>query len=206
MRDAAGKLLAYNPELQRGQTVKVLIRGCQPSASYSMTMFHNDATFPAATADASGTVTWSTLTVPDDAVAGASNWDYSPDCTGGKNPVRAVDFTVPEPSSESPSASPTDSPTDNPSDEPTDGSSSEPTDGSSGDSSGTTSGTTTTGGSGTGGDSTSGGTSPTGGLASTGSQIALFSGLGAVILVTAGVLAVRYGRREGLLKFGDPRS
>ncbi|MFF3142274.1 hypothetical protein ACFVRU_11225, partial [Streptomyces sp. NPDC057927] len=72
--------------------------------------------------------------------------------------------------------------------------------------SGTTSGTTTTGGGGTGGDSTSGGTSPTGGLASTGSQIALFSGLGAVVLVTAGVLAVRYGRREGLLKFGDPRS
>ncbi|MEU2865435.1 Ig-like domain-containing protein [Streptomyces mirabilis] len=206
MRDAAGKLLAYNPELQRGQTVKVLIRGCQPNATYSMTMFHNDATFPAATADASGTVTWSTLTVPGDAVAGASNWDYSPDCTGGKNPVRAVDFTVPEPSSGSPSASPTDSPTDTPSGEPTDGSSSEPTDGSSGDSSGITSGTTTTGGGGTGGDSTSGGTSPTGGLASTGSQIALFSGLGAVVLVTAGVLAVRYGRREGLLKFGDPRS
>lgn len=207
MRDDSGQLLAVNPELKRGQTVKVIARGCQPNAKYSMVMFHNDTKFPDGTADASGTVTWPTLTVPDDAVAGQTSWNYDPICNGGAdNHLSAVQFTVAEPSSDSPSPSPTGTTTD----EPTDDSSSSPTDDSSGDSSGTTSGTTTggssTGGSSTGGDSTSGGTSPTGGLASTGSEIALFSGLGAVILVTAGVFAVRYGRREGLLKFGEPRS
>ncbi|MFE5144478.1 Ig-like domain-containing protein [Streptomyces fagopyri] len=212
MHDATGRLLPYNPELQRGQTVEVVIRGCAPATGYAMALFHDDTAFPDATSDADGTVTWPALTVPDDAVAGQTRWDYSPDCTG-VGAVGAVDFTVPEPSSESPSASPTDSPSDGPSEEPTDGPSDEPTDGSPGDTSGVTGGADTggvdggggTGGS-TGGGSTSGGTSPTGGLASTGSQIALFSGIGAVVLVTAGVLAVRFGRREGLLRFGGPRS
>ena len=44
-----------------------------------------------------------------------------------------------------------------------------------------------------------------GGLASTGSQIALFSGIGAVVLTAAGIAFVRFGRRNGLLTFGDPR-
>ncbi|MFE2421224.1 Ig-like domain-containing protein [Streptomyces hokutonensis] len=205
MRDDSGNLLAVNPELQRGQTVKVIIRGCTPSATYSMVMFHDDTTFPSATADANGTVTWPTLTVPEDAVAGQTNWDYSPDCTGLES-VGAVQFTVPEPATDSASPSPTDTSTDQPTDEPTDESSS-PSDNSSGDSSGTTTGGSTDGGgSTTGGDSTTGGTSATGGLASTGSQIALFSGIGAVVLVSAGVVLVRFGRREGLLKFGEPRS
>ncbi|MGW1874701.1 Ig-like domain-containing protein [Streptomyces sp. NPDC001975] len=204
----SGTLLDYNPVLERGQSVKVVIRGCVAGTKYSMAMRSNDTEFPDATADASGTVTWASLTVPDDAVAGQTNWDYSPDCTGGVNAVGAVDFTLAEPSSESPSASPTDGSTDDPTDEPTDGSSTEPTDGSSsGDTSGTTSG-------GTGGDSTSGGTSGTsggsggsgGGLASTGSQIALFSGVGAVVLTAAGLAFVRYGRRNGLLTFGEPRA
>ncbi|MFF4970664.1 Ig-like domain-containing protein [Streptomyces sp. NPDC001083] len=211
MHDATGRLLPYNPELERGQTVEVVIRGCTPGATYTMALFHDDTTFPDATAATDGTVTWPALTVPDDAVAGQTRWDYSPDCTGVGS-VGAVDFTVPEPS-ESPSGSPSDSPTDGPpSDEPTDGPSDGPTDGSSGDTSGVSGGSTgggdagggSTGGS-TGGGSTSGGTSPAGGLASTGGEIALFSGIGAVVLVTAGVLAVRFGRREGLLRFGAPR-
>lgn len=209
MRDDAGALLPYNPELRRGQTVKVIIRGCTPGGTYGMELFHDDTAFPDATADADGTVTWPTLTVPDDAVGGQTRWDYSPDCTG-VGAVGAVDFTVPEPS-ESPSGDPTDNPTDDPSGDPTDNPTDEPTDGPSGDTSGGTDGGADTGGSDTGGGtggtggSTSGGASPSGGLASTGSEIALFSGIGAVVLVSAGILAVRFGRREGLLKFGAPR-
>jgi hypothetical protein len=215
MRDDSGKLLPFNPELKRGQTVSVLIRGCTPGTSYAMSMFHDDTTFPAAEADQSGTATWARLTVPDEAVAGQTSWVYSPQCTGGRNAVQQVDFTIGEPSSsESPTATPTDDPTDGPSGDPTD----TPT----GDTAGTTDGGT--GGDGTGGSgssgstgdsgsgsvsgsaSASGGTSPQGGLASTGSQVALFSGIGAVVLVAAGVLFVRFGRRGRLLNFGEPRA
>ncbi|MFG2945068.1 Ig-like domain-containing protein [Streptomyces adustus] len=203
MRDSSGQLLAVNPQLTRGQTVKVIIRGCSPGATYTMAMFNNDTAFPSATADANGTVTWPTLTVPEDAVAGQTSWDYSPDCTGVGS-VAAVSFTLAEPSSQSPSSSPSGDPSDDPSGDPSD----DPT----GDTSGTTTGGDgTTGGdtgsggsSGSGGGSGSGGTSPQGGLASTGSQIALFSGVGAVVLVTAGVVFVRFGRRNGLLTFGEP--
>ncbi|MER7835388.1 Ig-like domain-containing protein [Streptomyces sp. NPDC096040] len=205
--NGSGDLLADNPQLERGQSVKLLLRGCEPGTKYTMTMRNNDSSFPAATADASGTVTWPTLTVPEGAVAGQTYWDNTPDCTGGSYPVAQVNFTLAEPSSESPSATPTDGSSDEPTDQPTDGSSTEPTDGSSGDTSGTTSGTA-------GGDTTSGGSSTTsggssgsgGGLASTGSQIALFSGVGAVILTGAGIAFVRYGRRNGLLTFGEPRA
>jgi uncharacterized membrane protein YgcG len=204
--NASGALLAENPQLKRGQSVKVLFRGCVPGTAYTMTMSHNDASFPSATADASGTATWPTLTVPEDGVAGQNYWENNPSCDGGKNAQKTVRFTLAEPSSESPSATPTDGSSDDPTDEPTDGSSTEPTDGSSGDTSGTTSGST-------GGDSTSGGGSSTGGssgtggnLASTGSQIALFSGVGAVVLTGAGIAFVRYGRRNGLLTFGEPRA
>ncbi|MER6466527.1 Ig-like domain repeat protein [Streptomyces sp. NPDC001228] len=204
----SGTLLGYNPQLERGQSVKVVIRGCVSGTAYAMALRGNDARFPDATADASGTVTWDALTVPDDAVAGPTNWDYSPDCTGGVNAVGAVDFTLAEPSSESPSATPSDDPGGDPSDEPTDGPSDRPTDGSSGDTAGTTGGDGTSGGT-TGGSDTSGGSGTSGGgggLASTGSQIALFSGIGAVVLTAAGIGFVRYGRRNGLLTFGEPRA
>ncbi|MFE6486083.1 Ig-like domain-containing protein [Streptomyces sp. NPDC057757] len=202
--DATGERLADNPELDRGQTVKVVVRGCEPGAKFTMAMDRNDTAFPDATADTNGVVTWPTLTVPADAVEGQSAWDFSPNCA----PVTAVAFTVAAPASESPSGDPSASedPSDDPTDEPTD----DPTgDTSGGDTSGTTSGTTggdTSGGATTGGgDSGTGGTSPQGGLASTGSQIALFSGIGAVVLAAAGFVLVRFGRRNGLLSFGEPR-
>lgn len=207
MHNAAGERLPTNPQLERGQKVKVVIRGCTPNAKYSMELFNNDTEFPDATADASGTVTWQTLTVPEDATAGQTRWDYSPDCTNTPEAALAVEFTLAEPSSESPSSSPSDDPSGDPSDDPsddtTDAPTGEPTDGTSGD---TTSGTTggDSGSTGTSGGSTTGGTSAQGGLASTGSQIALFSGVGAVVLCAAGVFLVRYGRRNGLLKFGEP--
>lgn len=210
IRDASGERLPDTPELRRGQTVELIVRGCTPGTSYAMSMRGNDAEFPDATADAGGVVTWKTLTVPEDAVAGRTAWDFEADkgcrANGGVGAtVTSAPFTVPEPSSESPSGSPTDDPsgdpTDDPSGDPTDDPSGDPTSDPSGDPSGIT------GGSGTGGTGTSGGTggtSPTGGLASTGSQVALFGGLGAVLLTAGGVFAMRFARRNGLLGFGEP--
>ncbi|MGY4745353.1 Ig-like domain repeat protein [Streptomyces sp. ATMOS53] len=215
IHDAADKRLAVEPQLQRGQTVKLIVRGCTAGTTYAMKLSGNDAAFAAATADASGVATWPTLTVPDDAVAGRASWTFT---AAGKNcrtnggvgvDFTTASFTVPEPSgspsptgSADPSADPTDDPTDAPTDQPTDQPTDAPTDGT-GDTAGTTSGTTSgaTGGAGTGGTSTTGG-----GLASTGSEIALFSGIGAVVLCTAGILFVRFGRRRGLLHFGEPRA
>ncbi|MFJ8788081.1 Ig-like domain-containing protein [Streptomyces sp. NPDC102462] len=200
MLDAAsGERLAGNPELKRGQTVKLIVRRCQPNTTFAMAMERNDTGFPSAKSDANGEVTWAELTVPDDAVEGNSGWKLSPTCQTEEGSVISVPFTVPAPTDESPSGDPSDDPTDEPTDEPSDG----PT----GDTAGTTGGGSTTGGdSASGGGSTSGGTSPSGGLASTGSQIALFSGVGAVVLTAAGIAFVRYGRRNGLLTFGEPRS
>lgn len=206
IQDEDGKRLTGTPgpELERGQKVKVIVRGCEAGAAHSMSLVNREDSFPSATADADGVVTWNSLTVPEDMVAGTASWTWTPSCTylNGAT-VNAVSFTVAEPSSESPS--PSDDPSGDPSDDPTDDPTADPT----GDTSGTTDGGTTSGttdgGSSTGGDSTTGGTSPTGGLASTGSQIALFSGIGAVVLVTAGFVFVRFGRRNGLLNFGDPR-
>lgn len=199
--DASGERLALIPELQRGQTVKLIVRRCQPDTSFDIAMDRNDTDFPSATSDPSGTVTWPALTVPDDAVEGNTAWLFSPGCAEpGGGTLSSVGFKVPAPSSESPS----DDPSDNPSDDPTDDPTGDPTDDPTTDPSGDTSGTTA-GDSGTSGDSGSGGTSPSGGLASTGSQIALFSGIGAVVLTGAGIAFVRFGRRNGLLNFGDPR-
>ncbi|MGP4013331.1 Ig-like domain repeat protein [Streptomyces sp. 4N124] len=206
IRDESGQLLTGTPELQRGQTVSVIVRGCEPGSTHSMTMKNNDSEFPDAKADGDGTVTWPKLTVPEDAVAGATAWDWDPDCLA-PGAQGQINFTIPEPSG-SPSGDPTDDPsgdpTDDPSGAPSDDPSGDPTDDPSGDTSGTTSGTTAGDSSGTGGDS--GGTSPQGGLASTGSQIALFSGIGAIVLTAAGIAFVRYGRRNGLLNFGDPNA
>ncbi|MEV7319078.1 Ig-like domain-containing protein [Streptomyces sp. NPDC093970] len=206
IQDASGTRLADNPELERGQAVKLIVRRCQPSTSFALSMDRNDAGFPSATSDANGTVTWTGLTVPDDAVEGTSGWTLSPGCDAGgsEGTVTTVAFKVPAPPSGSPSATPTDDPTDDPTDEPTD----EPTATSTDDTGGTTDGGGTTGGDSTtsGGGSGSGGSSGGGGLASTGSQIALFSGVGAVVLTAAGIAFVRYGRRNGLLTFGEPRS
>ncbi|MDO0935888.1 Ig-like domain-containing protein [Streptomyces sp. DG2A-72] len=208
MQDGSGKRLAENPALERGQKVKLIVRRCQPDTTFALAMERNDAEFPSAKSDAGGTVTWQELAIPDDAVEGDSAWTLSPGCTGEvvtDGTLAAVPFTVPAPSSESPGDDPSDEPSDDPSDDP----SGEPSDDPSGDTSGTTSGTTSgaaDGGSTTGGDSTSGGTSPQGGLASTGSQIALFSGIGAIVLTAAGIAFVRYGRRNGLLNFGDPNA
>jgi uncharacterized membrane protein YgcG len=211
MLDASGTRLAPGSELQRGQTVKLIVRGCVPDTSYALTMKRAasevDVAIPDVKADAGGEVTWADLTVPEDAVASENySWVWAPNC----DPTfTSMPFTVAEPPSGSPSPTTTDDPTDNPSDDPSDNPSDEATD----TTSGTTTGGSDTGGSGTGGSSGtssgtsgSGGTSPTGGLASTGSQIALFSGIGAVVLVAAGVVFVRFGRRNGLLTFGDPRS
>ncbi|MGW2549884.1 Ig-like domain-containing protein [Streptomyces sp. NPDC001635] len=208
MLDDSGKRLPGTPELQRGQTVKLIIRRCEPNTAFTLAMDRNDGTFPGATSDADGTVTWPELTVPDDAVEGISAWKISPVCPGdAESNLDAVPFTVPAPPSGSPSGDPSDDPSGDPSDDP----SGEPSDDPSGDTSGTTSGSTggdsTSGGdSASGGTSTSGGASPSGGLASTGSQIALFSGIGAVVLTGAGIAFVGYGRRNGLLTFGEPRS
>ncbi|MGY1498006.1 Ig-like domain-containing protein [Streptomyces sp. QTS52] len=206
MQNASGERLPVNPELQRGQEVKLILRGCTVGTPYAVALNGNDTAFPAATADANGTVSWASLKVPDDAVGGNNAWKVTPRC----GEVDTVAFTVPEPS-ESPSPTATDDPTGDPTDDPTDDPTADPTDdatdGGSGDTSGTTSGTT--GGDGTsgttGGTSGTGGTSPQGGLASTGSRIALFSGIGAVVLLAAGIFAVRFGRRNGLLTFGEPR-
>ncbi|WP_183154212.1 Ig-like domain repeat protein [Streptomyces shenzhenensis] len=209
IQDENGKRLTGTPgpELQRGQTVKVLVRGCEAGTSYSMALSNRDESFPGATADANGVVTWNSLTVPDDMVAGTSSWNFSPACNylTGETASQAT-FTVAEPSD-----SPSDNPSDKPTDEPTDGPTDEPTADPTGDSAGTSGGGSTSGGdsgggSTSGGSSTSGGASPSGGLASTGSQIALFSGVGAVVLTAAGIAFVRYGRRNGLLSFGEPRS
>ncbi|MGW2044046.1 Ig-like domain-containing protein [Streptomyces sp. NPDC001858] len=205
IRDASDVRLAAEPPLQRGQKVKLIVRGCTAGTAYTMKLSGNDAVFPSATADASGVATWSSLTVPDDAVAGRASWTFT---ATGKNckvnggtgaEFSTAAFTLGEPSG-SPSPTASDDPTGDPGDDPTDDSTGDPGDDPTGDSSGTTSGTT-------GGDSGSGGASTNGGgLASTGSEIALFSGVGALLLFTAGVLAVRFGRRNGLLSFGDPRS
>ncbi|MGW0870174.1 Ig-like domain-containing protein [Streptomyces sp. NPDC002740] len=216
IRDDSDTRLAVEPELRRGQKVKLVARGCAAGTPYTMTMSGNDTAFPAATADASGVVTWPSLTVPDNAVAGRAFWTFT---AAGKNckvnagtgaEFSTASFTVPEPSTGSasptgdPSDDPTGDPTDDPTGEPTDGATDGTSGGTSGGSSGTTSGTTSGS---TGGDSGTGGTSTTGGgLASTGSEIALFSGIGAVVLFTAGLLVVRFGRRSGLLTFGDPRA
>ncbi|MFI2505594.1 Ig-like domain-containing protein [Streptomyces sp. NPDC018972] len=211
IRDASGERLPDTPELRRGQTVELIVRGCAPGTAYAMSMRGNDAEFPDATADAEGVVTWKTLTVPEDAVAGRTAWDFEADkgcrANGGIGAdVASAPFTVPEPSSESPSGSPTDDPSGDPTDDPSGDPSGDPS--ASADPSGDPSGTT--GGSGTGGTGTSGGTggtggtSPTGGLASTGSQVALFGGLGAVLLTAGGVFAMRFARRNGLLGFGQP--
>ncbi|MGX1271999.1 Ig-like domain-containing protein [Streptomyces phaeoluteigriseus] len=209
--DATGTRLPLEPALQRGQTVKLVVRGCEPDKAFTMAMGGSDATFPGATSDADGVVTWPALTVPDDAVGGRSKWDFQPGCAGLSAGGVTVLFTVPEPStspSSSPTGDPTDDPTDDPSDDPTDAPTDDPTDDPAGDTSGTTSGTVsgTTSGT-TAGDGGTGGTSPQGGgLASTGSQVALFSGVGAVVLFAAGVAFVRFGRRNGLLSFGEPRA
>ncbi|MFJ4983883.1 Ig-like domain-containing protein [Streptomyces sp. NPDC088732] len=220
MLDNAGQRIAPGSELQRGQTVKLILRGCAAGDSYGLTMNlgagPTDATFPDRTADAGGVVTWEALTVPEDAVASPNyNWVWTPNCDP-TFPTMA--FKVPEPPSGSPSPTDSTTPTDDPTDDPTDSPS--PTD-SATDTSGTTSGTSggdtagdsggsgdtggtgSSGGSGSGG---SGGNSPQGGLASTGSQIALFSGVGAVVLAAAGFAFVRLGGRRKLLTFGPPRS
>ncbi|MGW0941882.1 Ig-like domain-containing protein [Streptomyces sp. NPDC002623] len=203
IRDATDTRLAAEPQLQRGQKVKLIVRGCTAGTAYTMTMSGNDTVFPAATADASGVATWSALTVPADAKAGRASWTFT---ATGKNckvnggtgaEFSTAAFTLPEPSA-SPTPTTTDDPTGDPSDDPTGDPTTDPTDDPTGDTSGTTSGTT---GGGSGGTSTTGG-----GLASTGSEIALFSGVGALVLFTAGVLFIRFGRRNGLLTFGDPRS
>ncbi|MGW4736303.1 Ig-like domain-containing protein [Streptomyces shenzhenensis] len=205
IQDENGKRLtgASGPELQRGQKVKILVRGCQAGTSYAMSLDKRDDSFPSATADSDGVATWGSLTVPDDMVAGSAAWKWTPGCLylDGVT-VNSASFTVPEPS-DSPSDDPSDTPSDEPTDQPTD----EPTDEPTGDSAGSTGGGSSTGGdSASGGSSTSGGASPSGGLASTGSQIALFSGIGAVLLTAAGLAFVRYGRRNGLLTFGEPRA
>ncbi|MFD3456418.1 Ig-like domain-containing protein [Streptomyces sp. NPDC058691] len=215
--DASGNRLSPGSELQRGQAVKLIVRGCVPDASYALDMYmaagRVDVEIPDVKADAGGAVTWDALTVPGDAVASdLYRWEWSPSCDATS---RAMTFTVPEPPSGSPSptgsTTPTDDPTDDPSDTPS------PTD-SATDTSGTTSGTSggdtagdsggsgDTGGTGTTGGSGTGGNSPQGGLASTGGQIALFSGVGAVVLVAAGFAFVRLGGRRKLLTFGAPRS
>ncbi|MFD7434964.1 Ig-like domain-containing protein [Streptomyces sp. NPDC059861] len=209
LQDASGQRLEGTPELQRGQQVKLIVRGCEPGGTHVLSIDNNETEFPNGTADATGTVTWASLTVPEDTVAGARVFQWTPECgrtTGGSVNDR-IPFTVAEPSgdpSDDPSDDPSGDPSDDPSDDPTDDPSGDPAD-DPGDTSGTTSGTTGGDSGGTSGGST-GGTSPQGGLASTGSQIALFSGIGAIILVAAGIFAVRFGRRNGLLSFGEPRA
>ncbi|MFJ4468807.1 Ig-like domain-containing protein [Streptomyces sp. NPDC089424] len=209
LHNAQGERLPDVPELERGQQVKLVVRRCTAGEEYTLALDKHEADFPKATADPNGTVTWASLTVPEDAVAGDNAWKWTPACDGGAN--AQASFTLAEPSGDpsgEPSDDPSGDPTDDPSGDPTDDPTGDPTDDPSGDTSGTTSGTTggDTGGS-TGGDT--GGNSPQGGgggLASTGSQIALFSGIGAIVLVAAGIFAVRFGRRNGLLSFGEPRA
>ncbi|MFB8772529.1 Ig-like domain-containing protein [Streptomyces broussonetiae] len=205
MFDAAGKLLPSNPELERGQTVKLVVRGCEAGVKHSVALSGSEAAFPDATADGAGTATWAALVVPDDAVAGANSWDVAPDCVGQVQDVDRVPFTVGEPSSSgSPSASPSDDePSDEPVDEPSDDPGDDPSDDPTADPTGDTSGAGGDHGGAVGSGGT-GGASGGGGLASTGSQLALVSGVAAVVLVAAGVFFVRFGRRGGLLTFGGP--
>ncbi|MGI5437416.1 Ig-like domain-containing protein [Streptomyces shenzhenensis] len=113
IQDENGKRLTGTPgpELQRGQTVKVLVRGCEAGTSYSMALSNRDESFPGATADANGVVTWNSLTVPDDMVAGTSSWNFSPACNylAGETASQAS-FTIAEPSDSPATTRPTSPP------------------------------------------------------------------------------------------------